>query len=187
MLIGSFAFIGLIVLTLTSNKTAIRLLSKNWKTIQRLSYVVFILAILHIYFYSGFWPASLPFALVSLAFIVLTLVLQFGGFFATIFKLPTGSPPKPPIGAVPSSSTGGSASALSTPTTPSVTTPIVQEQKQLMIPPEQKTNLIQTTTPKEASIPSSEKPTSAKPKLNPEQVEKIRSQLKAKLKEETKK
>lgn len=56
---GGLAFVTMIPLLLTSNNFAIRLLKKNWKRIQRLTYLFFIASGIHIYLVGGKWLFTL--------------------------------------------------------------------------------------------------------------------------------
>ncbi|MBA4337027.1 hypothetical protein C0416_04640 [bacterium] len=56
---GGLAFVTMIPLLLTSNNYAIRLLKRNWKRLQRLTYLFFIASGIHIYMVGGKWPLTL--------------------------------------------------------------------------------------------------------------------------------
>lgn len=56
---GGLAFVLMIPLFITSNKTSMKLLKKNWKRIQQLAYVFFIAAGIHIYLANGQWYYTL--------------------------------------------------------------------------------------------------------------------------------
>ena len=58
---GILAMIFIIPPLLTSNVTAQKYLKKNWKVVQRLSYLAFVFAGIHIIFVGGFWwQGALP-------------------------------------------------------------------------------------------------------------------------------
>ncbi|MGP0174345.1 protein-methionine-sulfoxide reductase heme-binding subunit MsrQ [Pseudomonas sp. NCHU5208] len=47
IIVGALAFIGLLVLAVTSNRFSIRKLGRKWKALHRLVYVILLLALLH--------------------------------------------------------------------------------------------------------------------------------------------
>jgi DMSO/TMAO reductase YedYZ heme-binding membrane subunit len=53
------AFVTMIPLLLTSNNYAIRLLKRNWKRFQKLTYLFFIASGIHIYMVGGKWPFTI--------------------------------------------------------------------------------------------------------------------------------
>lgn len=56
---GGLAFIVMIPLFITSNKTSMKLLKRNWKRIQQLAYIFFVAAGLHIYLANDAWYYTL--------------------------------------------------------------------------------------------------------------------------------
>ncbi len=100
IMLGSLAFILFTVLAITSNKTALILLKKHWKTIQRLSYTVFVLSVLHIFLYRNFLPQSKEIQTLFFGLIAIVVILQLSGFVSTLlntYKNKPQSPPNPPL------------------------------------------------------------------------------------------
>lgn len=69
---GLLGFVIMIPLFITSNKFSIKLLGRNWKRLQRLAYMFFVVIGIHIYLAGGKWyytllPISLWFVLYIIA------------------------------------------------------------------------------------------------------------------------
>ena len=75
IIVGMFAFVILLVLTLTSTMAAIRLLGKNWKRLHRLVYLAAAAAVLH-YFWLVKADTRLPIAFAILLVILLLARLR---------------------------------------------------------------------------------------------------------------
>lgn len=56
---GLLAFVVMLPLLLTSNNYSIKFFKRNWKKIQRLTYLFFIASGVHIYMIGGKWPLTL--------------------------------------------------------------------------------------------------------------------------------
>lgn len=96
IIFASFAFMLLNVLAITSNKTAIATLKKHWKTVQRFSYVIFILAVLHIFLYRNFLPVSKEIQTLFFGLIGIVIILQLSGFVCTWISASGNKPVNPP-------------------------------------------------------------------------------------------
>ncbi len=74
---GGLAFIVMIPLLITSNKTSMRLLKRNWKRVQQLAYIFFVAAGIHIYLANGQWYYTLlPIGIWLILYIVAIIKLR---------------------------------------------------------------------------------------------------------------
>ncbi|MBA4242994.1 MAG: protein-methionine-sulfoxide reductase heme-binding subunit MsrQ, partial [Pseudomonas sp.] len=80
IIVGALAFVGLLALTVTSNRFSIRRLGRKWKALHRLVYVILLLALLHMLWVVradlGEW---LAYALVGGVLLLMRLSVVAGG------------------------------------------------------------------------------------------------------------
>ena len=95
--VGLVALAYALVLAATSNDFSQRLLRRGWKFLQRQTYTLFVLTVLHTAGFILFWEDQPPvFAVWFLAFTVLVGAAQLSGFVHTV-RSPRGpSPQRPP-------------------------------------------------------------------------------------------
>lgn len=80
--LAGWAMLLIILLVMLSNDSVLRRLkAKRWKRLQRLNYVVFVLAVVHTFAYQAVDQRTLPYTLMTGLAVVVVVVLQLRGWW----------------------------------------------------------------------------------------------------------